>query len=380
MRIKDMSSNVRVLWLVAGITLIALLPALFVPTQLSRPVAALLLAVAAGAALTLIRKRRIPSLYYRQVAGLLIVAAAVYLMLSYLLIMQFGYYRNYPALSLVTFGLHILPAAVIIAATELIRSALLTHKGFLITLVTYILCILSELLLGRGVSQMGSMTGFLDTVGMTLLPALTSNLFYNYVSRRYGALPNIAYRLVLSLTVSFLPVVPAIPDALNSFALLVLPLILWIFISMLYEKRNKQPRSKRAILSTVGTLLSVLVSVVLVMLISCEFRYGMIVISTPSMRGTIEVGDATLYETYEDQLILEDDIIVFSQGENGAKIIHRVVEIQNINGETRYYTQGDANPERDPGYLTDGDIRGVYICKIPYVGEASLWFRDLFAQ
>lgn len=375
---KDMSVDAKILWLVAGISLVALLPALFVPSQYARLVAAVMLAVAAGATLVLVKKRRIPSLYYRQVMGLLAVSAVVYHMLSYLSVYAFGYYRNFPTLSFGTFLQYILPAAAIIVATEIIRSVLLSHKGFFISLVAFLLCMVSDLLLGKGISQIGDFYHFLSIVGTTLLPSITSNLFYHYVARRYGALPNITYRLILSLTTSFLPVIPAIPDALNAFLLLLLPLALWVFMSALYEKKKKQKISRRAILSLAGTGLSLLGSAVLIMLISCEFWYGMIIVSTPSMTGAINVGDAILYETYDDQIILEGDIIVFTVNGGDAKIIHRVVKVENINGQNRYYTKGDANPDWDIGYLTTEDIQGVVTLIIPMVGQPSLWLRDVF--
>ena len=375
---KDVSVDTKILWLVAGITSVALLPALLVPVRYSRLVAAALLAVAAGAALVFVKKRRIPSLYYRQVMGLLAVCAILFLMLSYLSGFLFGFYKNYPTLSWATLGQYILPAAVIIAATEIIRSVLLAQKGFLISLVAYILCILADLLLGQGVSLIGNLSYFLDIVGLTLFPAITSNLLYHYIARRYGALPNIAYRLILSLTMSFLPVVPAIPDALNAFFLLLLPLAVWIFMDALYEKKKKQKKSRWRWLSYAASGLSFLGMAAFILLISCEFRYGMIIIATPSMQGSINVGDAIVYEAYDDQIILEGDIIVFTKDGGDAKIIHRVVKVENINGQNRYYTKGDANPDPDNGYVTAADIHGVVKLKLAYVGQPSLWLRDLF--
>ena len=375
---KDMSVDAKILWLVAGISLVALLPILFVPTQYARLAAAAALAVAAGAALLLVKKRRIPSLYYRQVMGLLVVSAVVYHMLCYLSVYAFGYYRNYPALSLATFFQFILPAAVIIVSGEILRSVLLSHKGFFISLVAFLLCMVADLLLGKGISQIGNFYNFLTIVGTTLLPSITSNLFYHYVARRYGALPNIAYRLILSLTTSFLPVIPAVPDALNAFLLLLLPLALWVFMDALYGKKKKQKRSRRAILALAGTVLSLIGSTALIMLISCEFWYGMIIVSTPSMTGAINVGDAIVYETYDDQIIREGDIIVFTVNGGDARIIHRVVKIENINGQNRYYTKGDANLDWDNGYLTSADIQGVVTLILPMVGQPSLWLREAF--
>ena len=59
-------------------------------------------------------------------------------------------------------------------------------------------------------------------------------------------------------------------------------------------------------------------------------------------------------------------------------VIHRVVDIQIINGQTRYFTKGDANAAEDVGFIFDSDIIGLVNFKIPYVGYPTLWLRSLF--
>jgi signal peptidase len=114
------------------------------------------------------------------------------------------------------------------------------------------------------------------------------------------------------------------------------------------------------------------------MLISGEFRYRAIVIATESMTGEINKGDAIVYEEYGEQYVEEQDVLVFLK--NGNRIVHRVVSIERVNGENRYYTKGDANDAMDAGYITDADIEGIVLFKMPYVGNASLWLRDAFKK
>ena len=63
---------------------------------------------------------------------------------------------------------------------------------------------------------------------------------------------------------------------------------------------------------------------------------------------------------------------------NNVKIVHRVVEKVNVNGEIRYFTKGDINKEYDPGYRTKKDIIGIKKLKIKYVGIPTLWLHELF--
>ena len=91
------------------------------------------------------------------------------------------------------------------------------------------------------------------------------------------------------------------------------------------------------------------------MLISCQFKYGLLVVGSESMTGTLNKGDAVVFERYDDQTIKEGQVIIFNF--NDIQTIHRVVDIRKVNGEYRYYTKGDANQRNDDEYRTEKDIR-----------------------
>ena len=145
--------------------------------------------------------------------------------------------------------------------------------------------------------------------------------------------------------------------------------------SALFEKKKKNALQKHKKLSLISTILAILVVVSVTMLISCQFRFGAIVIATESMTGEINKGDMIIYEKYDDQPIKVGQVIVFSQDEN--RIVHRVVEIEQIGNETRYITKGDANPDIDKGYVTEKDIVGLTDMKVAYIGFPTLWLREL---
>ena len=63
---------------------------------------------------------------------------------------------------------------------------------------------------------------------------------------------------------------------------------------------------------------------------------------------------------------------------DNVKLIHRIINIENMNGEIRYYTKGDANTNVDDGYIIKDDIIGTTLFKIKYIGYPSLWLRDIF--
>jgi signal peptidase len=147
---------------------------------------------------------------------------------------------------------------------------------------------------------------------------------------------------------------------------------------MLYEKKKRYARQRTGKLFFVGVCASVALMISLVMLISCQFRFGVLVIATESMSDEINKGDAIVFEQYEDQTIEVGDVIIFERGK--SRIVHRVTEIQKVAGQNRYFTKGDANESADIGFITDEDIVGVTCFKIAYVGYPSLWVRDIVSN
>jgi signal peptidase len=172
-----------------------------------------------------------------------------------------------------------------------------------------------------------------------------------------------------------IPTHTGMADAILSMIKLALPIIMYALVSGLFEKKKKVALQKGAKLSALGTVLTAVAVVSIAMLISCQFRYGAIVIATESMTGEINKGDIIIYEEYTDQTIKEGQVIVFLQNNN--RIIHRVVRIETVAGEIRYYTKGDANESEDRGYRTDSDIVGLTDIKLAYLGYPTLWLREI---
>jgi signal peptidase len=115
-----------------------------------------------------------------------------------------------------------------------------------------------------------------------------------------------------------------------------------------------------------------------VMLISCQFRFAALVIGSGSMSGEIEKGDVIVYEQYDAQKLEKGQVIVFEK--NDSLVIHRIIDIQFIDGQTCYFTKGDANDAPDVGFITIGDVRGVVRASLPYVGYPSIWLRSVFSN
>ena len=373
-----MTRDRKLLYILSIALTVILLGSLFLPGKIMRMISALIIFAFGLIVFFCIKKRPILSINKNTVLLIMIAMSAVCLVLYYLTGIHFGFYKSSTPLSARSFFTNILPISTIIIAIEFIRYVLLAQNAKFIGVLVYILGVISELLVSTPLGSVTTFNRFMDVVGLFLLPAFIANVLYNFLAKNYGFLPCIAYRLTMTLYLYILPIYPQTPDAFFSFAKLLVPLGIYVFLRMLYftKKHYEKPRSRAA--GIVSLVLSALFMISIVLLISCEFRYRALVVATESMTGEINKGDVIIYEEYGDQHAHEQDVVVFVK--NDARIVHRVVYIENINGKTYYYTKGDANKEMDTGYITDADIEGIVLFKISYVGQPSLWLRDLFKR
>ncbi len=102
----------------------------------------------------------------------------------------------------------------------------------------------------------------------------------------------------------------------------------------------------------------------------------LVVVESESMLPTLEVGHLLVLQARAPEQIQVGDIIVFNAGYHTKPIVHRIVEIQNVTGELHYYTLGDNNDLRDPGYRLHEDIIGVVVLAVPYVGHVTLFLHE----
>ena len=371
-----MSRDRKILYTSSIALVLVLLSALFLPGNIGRVITALFMTASAVAIHFFVKKRPVLSINKNMVLLIMLAMGAVCLVLYYLTGVHFSFYKSSTPLTASNFFKYILPITTIIIAIEFIRYILLAQNAKFIEPLVYIAGVLSEVVVFSTLDSITTFVRFMDTMGLYLLPAFTANVLYNFLAKRYGFLPGAVYRLLLTLYPYLLPIYPQTPDIMFAFAKLLIPLFIYVFIQSLYNKERKyeKPKSKAKKLVGMGLVAFFMISIVL--LISGEFRYRALVIATESMTGSINKGDAIIYEEYGDNYIQEQDVVVFLKGDD--RIVHRVIDIEHINGVTRYYTKGDANEDMDIGYITDGDIEGIVLFKIPYVGNVSIWMRSPF--
>lgn len=360
------------------ILIFSLFLTLFVPNILkNRLIIAVFLGIYALITKRVIRKRSKFNIYQKKEFLLLTVLAIIYLVIFYMFGMYVGYKPAAVKFSFLNLFKYILPIVVIIYSTEFIRARFLSENNKISLTVTFVFGVLVDLIVYTNVYQLHSLNGFLLVLGYVFFASCSANLLYNYISIRYGMKSVIVYKLITTLYMYIIPVVPDLYIFFKSFMRMLYPYIIYVILENIFSKVRKENAilydNKRSFISVILLVFMVLV----VMLVSCKFLYGVLVVGSGSMSGSINKGDAIIYRQFnKNDEVKVGDIIVFNKDD--VKIVHRLVEIKYINGKYRFYTKGDKNQEMDEGYLEDEDITGVVKLRIKYIGLPTLYFREMF--
>lgn len=221
-----------------------------------------------------------------------------------------------------------------------------------------------------------------EFIALVLLQSISKNIFLNYASARYGYVPCLIYRFMIDLYFYFLPITPSINVFIEGVILLVFPYIVYMFLRTVLERQAPGPAKTKREKDGPLTYLAFIVFGVLVALVSREFSYAMIAIGSGSMTGTINKGDAVIYEVVktdkmnESNKLRNGDILVFQK--NNITVVHRIIEVKSINGTDVYQTKGDANPSKDNWLVYPNEVIGRVKLRVPIIAWPSVILSEWF--
>ena len=331
------------------------------------------------------RRKNIKSIYEKKTLVLMIIFAFIYIAVFYLLGLFLGFEKNKYIFNIKNIINVYIPVTIIIIVSELIRKKYLIQDTVLVYkakkfnpswILMLVMMVLIDLIVNISIYDLSKIDDFLLVIGFILFSSISYNLLFNYMISRYGSKGIIAYRIITVLPLYMIPIIPSVYILMRSFIRMFVPLVLYIIFDNIYAKKGFASRRDKRKKNIIITSIVFVVIVLYIMLISCQFKYGLIVIGSKSMTGIINKGDAVIYEKYEGQTLKKGQIIIFNY--NNIKTVHRIEDVKKNNGSIYYITKGYANKNNDFGYRTKDDIEGVVNIKIKYIGKPTLWFRSLF--
>jgi len=349
---------------------------LFVSKIYSKIILSCLLTACTVVTSMLLKKRGTGSVYAKNVNIVLIIFAAIYLMGFYLMGLYFGFYRPLITFSVNTLIRHIIPTAIIIISSEMLRNILLAQNAKLTKVFTFIIMVIIDLMIYANIYNIDGYDEIIEAIGFAFFASIACNLLYNYVATKYGFMGNVIYRLITVLYAYIIPIIPNVYVFFRSILRMVYPYVIYRVLEYTFKKDERVVAFESRRNSVIGNVILGGIIAAVAMIISCQFTYGILIIGSGSMTGTINKGDGVVFEKYDSREPIEvGQIIIFNY--DNIQIVHRVIDIKEVNGEVRYFTKGDANQKADDWYITTSDIYATTMFRIPYMGFPTIWLRDI---
>ncbi len=154
------------------------------------------------------------------------------------------------------------------------------------------------------------------------------------------------------------------------------------------KKQHEQQENQKHNLSISREILSYVIIIILAVILSSHLS----VVVSGSMEPSFYRGDIVATENVNTYGIQEfnpytdvkvGDVVVYDAKWYSEPVIHRVIDIQQINGSQYYIIKGDNNDVQDPYPVSPDQIKskvlkiGDTLIIIPKIGYVTLWFRGL---
>lgn len=350
---------------------------LFLPNaQLQKYVLTVFILIYTIITVKFIKFNKVDNLNKKNVILFFFILSILHVLFLYFIGIWTGFYKNSNYFNFTRFYRSILPYIIIVICSEIIRQIFISKKTSKNIIMVTIALILAEITTYFTQYGIKTLNDTLILIGYVSLPAISTNILCNYVTKRYGLIPNILYRIITSIYIYIFSILPDIYMFFQSLYRMIYPYFIYIILDRYFENKKFEKAVKRSKGSFVMFGICTLIAIGFIMLISCKFKYGILVVGSSSMAGTINKGDTVIFEQYNNQELEEGQIIVFIK--DNIKTIHCIENIQIKNDETIYYTKGTNNQQQDEGYRTNSDIIGIVKFKIIAIGWPTIWFNDLF--
>ena len=312
-----------------------------------------------------------------------IITILLYILLTYLSGMYFGFLKNSYSLNLLNILGNIYSIGIIIVLEELIRYmfAAKCNKDKKPLMLLTIVFILLDIALTYNSLITSTQLQIFTYICTTVLPIIARNVVCTYLCDKVSYIPGMILRLFFGLSIYILPIFPDYGFYIDGVLGIFIPYIIYLKISKLVEDSEKRkPRSYKTSFWFINVPI-IAVLVFLVILVSGIFKYQIIAIGSGSMSPLIEKGDAviiTKLKKTDYESIKPGQILVFVH--EGRYITHRVLSSTEIEGKYYFQTKGDANSDEDKYTVQEDDIIGITDNRIKWIGLPTVWFQELVSK
>ncbi len=316
-------------------------------------------------------------LYFKDILFEILLFSLGYFILYYLLGFVVGLARTPNYLTISNILNNLLPIILYCILREVLRYNMISKadNNIVCTIVVVILFILLDVTNTFYYTSFNSQYDVLKFIALSLLPAISKNISYSYISKRLGYKPVIIFDLIFTLYLYILPIVPNFNEYVMSIIYLIVPILFAFRILRFYEdKTNHKISNDYHIIKFKHAILPALLVMILVYFYSGYFRFYTVAVATGSMTPKINKGDVVIVDqkySFNDLDVGE----VIAVKKEGVIIIHRIAKKISVGDSYFYYTKGDANKNMDDFVIKNDMVVGKVSLRIPYIGYPTVWFN-----
>ena len=312
--------------------------------------------------------------YIKDILFEVVIYSVTFFILYYTLGLVVGLARNQNYLTINGFINFIIPTVLYCVFREIFRYNMLCKAdgNKLCTVLIVILFILFDITNDLFYLNTKLQTDIIKFIGLTFIPAISSNISYSYISKKMGYKPIILFDLIFRLFFYLIPIIPNPNEYIVSIIYLIYPVLFALRIMNFFNKKKDNLISRDYHKKKFkAALLPFVVIIVLVYFYSGYFKYYAIVIASGSMMPNINVGDVVIVDRKSNDFDVND---VIAYKKKNLIIVHRIVKKVKVGSSYYYYTKGDANSSMDDFAIDTSMIVGKVKLKLPYIGYPTVWF------
>ena len=316
--------------------------------------------------------------YVKNVLFEILIFIISFFLIYYLLGLFVGLARNSNYLNLYGLRVFIIPLITYTILREILRYNMLNKadgNNLCSIIVVTVFIIMDMAYIIDYTSTLGKYS-ILKLIALSILPIISRNISYSYISKKMGYKPIITFDLMFGLYPYLIRIVPNPSEYVVAIIQLVIPVIFaFNMLKFFVKKEDKFTDSTSYKKKLKSSILPSIIIITLVYFYSGYFKYHAIAIATGSMTPKINKGDVVIIDRkYNYESLKVGDVIAFKK--DNYIIVHRIVKRIKVNNSYAYYTKGDANNSIDDILIEKNIYVGKEIIKIPGIGYPTVWFSE----
>lgn len=211
----------------------------------------------------------------------------------------------------------------------------------------------------------------------TFLPLCCKQILLSYLSDNCGLKAVLIYRLPIDLMFIILPIIPKLDAFLLSVIYIIYYVATYLIINNEYFEFETSIRKVKPAYFYYSFVIVILILIVNFVL--GNFKYQPIAIMSNSMIPEFYRGDVVIIKKIDKKQFInlqKGDIIEYNM--DNSMVIHRIINIKELDGELYFITKGDNNNAADTEAVNEKQVVGVVKLVIPKIGYPTVWLSEIF--